>query len=92
MFCGIPIHLQCTVSVPVAVIDPTALSASQIYSPSSCRVTPSRRRLRSSRMWTRSVTGKSGGANKKQTVKERVRLSQECGALDIQKSVKFPHL
>lgn len=48
-------NLQCTVKVPVAVIDPTALSASQMYSPSSFRVTPSSFRLRSSKMCTRSV-------------------------------------
>lgn len=44
---------QCTVRVADAVKLPTALSTSQLYSPSSSGTTDSRRRLRSSRMVTR---------------------------------------
>lgn len=89
-------NLQCTVKVPVAVIDPTALSASQMYSPSSFRVTPSSFRLRSSKMCTRSVDGgkwsrcrrlllkssdEKGSVEKEE---EEVALHLKCG--------KFSHL
>ena len=45
-------YLQWTVNVAEAVTVPTALSASQLYSPSSSGMTASTRRLRSSSIWT----------------------------------------
>lgn len=55
-------YLQCTYSEPVAETEPTALSASQLYSPTSSSVTPSRRKLRSSSMCTRPSCWRGGGA------------------------------
>jgi hypothetical protein len=48
-------NLQFTVNVPVADIVPTALSASQLYSPSSSKTMLSKRRLLSSNICTLSV-------------------------------------
>lgn len=70
------IHLPWTINVPVDATEPTALSASQLYSPISSKPTFSRRRLRSSKICTRPKRSHKRQANSMETLFEHEERNQ----------------